>query len=87
MKEANHSPSTLTDRYPSLESILAARKAAGLTQTAAADLVHTTCRVWQQREHGDRKMHPAFWELFVWKGEVDGYFIQPLPDQEEEAIK
>ena len=42
----------------------AARDAAGLTQTAAAALVHTSCRVWQQWEAGDRRMHPAFWELF-----------------------
>ncbi len=27
-------------------------------------MVHSTCRVWQQWEAGDRKMHPAFWELF-----------------------
>ena len=49
---------------PSPEEILAARKAAGLTQTMAADLAHTTCRTWQQWEAGDRRMHPAFWELF-----------------------
>lgn len=30
----------------------------------SATLVHTTCRVWQQWEAGDRRMHPAFWELF-----------------------
>lgn len=47
--------------------ILAARQRAGLTQTQAADLVHTTCRVWQQWEAGERGMHPAFWELFQLK--------------------
>ena len=30
-------------------------------------VVHTTCRVWQQWEAGDRRMHPAFWELFLLK--------------------
>lgn len=40
------------------------RELSSLTQTQAASLVHTTCRVWQQWEAGDRKMHPAFWELF-----------------------
>lgn len=50
---------------PSPEDIKAAREAiAGLTQTAAADLVHSTCRAWQQWEAGDRRMHPAMWELF-----------------------
>ena len=49
---------------PSRAEILAAREAAGLSQTAAALQLHTTCRVWQQWEAGDRRMHPAFWELF-----------------------
>lgn len=49
---------------PSPAEIRAARETAGISQTAAADLVDTTCRVWQQWEAGDRRMHPAFWELF-----------------------
>lgn len=49
---------------PRPDDIRAAREAAGLTQTAAASLVHTKCRTWQQWEAGDRHMHPAFWELF-----------------------
>ena len=49
-----------------------ARERAGLTQTAAAAVVHTTCRTWQQWEaeegsKGHRAMHPAFWELFQLK--------------------
>jgi DNA-binding transcriptional regulator YiaG len=52
---------------PAPESIIVARKAYGLSQTAAAALVHTTCRTWQQWEHSDRRMHPAFWELFLMK--------------------
>ena len=44
--------------------IISARKKAGLTQTQAAELVCTTCRVWQQWEAGDRRMHPGFWLLF-----------------------
>ena len=43
------------------------RLSVGLSQTAAGALVHTTCRTWQQWEAGDRRMHPAFWELFVLK--------------------
>ena len=51
-------------RNPTPEEVRAAREAAGLSQTAAGVLVHTTCRTWQQWEAGDRRMHPAFWELF-----------------------
>ena len=49
---------------PTPGEIKAARAAAGITQTVAGRLVHTTCRVWQQWEAGDRRMHPAMWELF-----------------------
>lgn len=51
-------------RNPRPAEIRAARERADLTQTEAAALVHTTCRVWQQWEAGDRRMHPAFWHLF-----------------------
>lgn len=49
---------------PAPADIREAREAAGLTQTDAAALLHTTCRTWQQWEAGDRRMHAAFWELF-----------------------
>jgi putative transcriptional regulator len=49
---------------PAPEDIRAARLAAGLTQTAAGELLHTALRTWQQWEAGDRKMHLAMWELF-----------------------
>ena len=49
---------------PTPADIRAARELAGLTQTAAANLLYTTCRSWQQWEAGDRRMHPAMWELF-----------------------
>lgn len=41
-------------------------KSIGITaaQDWCAEQVHTTRRVWQQWESGDRGMHPAFWELF-----------------------
>jgi DNA-binding transcriptional regulator YiaG len=56
-------------RNPKPKEIIALRLDAGLSQTAAAELVHTTCRTWQQWEAeedtvGNRRMHPAFWELF-----------------------
>jgi len=51
-------------RTPSPEEIRAAREAAGLTQTEAAGLVHASMRAWQQWEAGNRRMHPAIWELW-----------------------
>lgn len=36
-------------------------------QDYCAKLVHTSRRAWQQWEKGDRKMHPAFWELITIK--------------------
>jgi DNA-binding transcriptional regulator YiaG len=50
---------------PSPEEIKSARLAAGLTQTQAARLVHGTCRMWQYWEAGERRMHPAIWQLFL----------------------
>lgn len=35
-----------------------------MTQTSAADLINSGLRTWQQWEAGDRRMHPAMWELF-----------------------
>lgn len=55
-------PGTMSSPAP--EEIRAARTAAGLSQSAAAELVHSKLRTWQQWEAGDRKMHPALWELF-----------------------
>ena len=51
-------------RNPTQEEVRAAREAAGLSQTAAAALIHCTLRGWQEWEAGNRRMHPAFWELF-----------------------
>jgi len=46
------------------ESVRASRNV-GITaaQDACAEIVHAGRRSWQQWERGDRKMHPAFWEL------------------------
>lgn len=49
---------------PTHEEIRAARERAGLTQAQAAALVHSTLRAWQRYEAGERRMHPAMWELF-----------------------
>lgn len=52
---------------PKPAEILAARKAACITQTEAAALVFVGLRAWQMWEAGDRAMHPAFWLLFRWR--------------------
>lgn len=56
---------------PKPKQIKQARKDFGLTQTKAAELVHCGLRSWQQWEAGDRKMHPAMWELFCIKTKND----------------
>ena len=52
---------------PAPEAIRAARLAAGLSQTAAAQLIHSTLRTWQDWEAGVARMHPGLWELFLLK--------------------
>jgi DNA-binding transcriptional regulator YiaG len=41
----------------------------GIGITAAQDVcagwLHTSRRAWQQWESGDRRMHPAFWDLLI----------------------
>jgi len=54
----------MSSATPDPAEIRAAREAAGLSQTAAADLAHSKLRTWQQWEAGDRRMHPGLWELF-----------------------
>ena len=54
----------MTKRNPTPQSIKQLRILAGITQSQAAAMLHTTSRVWQQWEAGDRGMHGAFWELF-----------------------
>jgi DNA-binding transcriptional regulator YiaG len=65
----NRSRAGSAARNPTPAEVRAAREAVGLSQTAAAELIHTTCRTWQQWEAeegtvGHRRMHPAFFELF-----------------------
>lgn len=65
-------------RNPKPEEIKRTRIAAGLSQTAAGELVHVNCQTWQQWEYAPfllngekntfhRRMHPAMWELFTIK--------------------
>lgn len=56
---------------PKPSQVRAAREAAGLTQTAAAALIYCTLRGWQEWEAGNRRMHPALWELFQLKTKRD----------------
>ena len=60
----NRSRGGAPSRNPTPDDVRVAREAAGLTQTQAGALVHAGCRTWQQWEAGERRMHPAFWELF-----------------------
>ena len=48
-----------------LREALQKRESIGITaaQDRCAEMLHTSRRAWQQWERGDRKMHPAFWEL------------------------
>lgn len=49
---------------PSPEEIRAARDALGLTLKEAAALIYCSLRAWQDWESGERRMHPASWDLF-----------------------
>lgn len=46
---------------PTCEAIVAARKAAGLSQTAAGQLCFVALRTWQYWESGQNRMLPAIW--------------------------
>lgn len=54
-------------KNPTPSMIAKAREKAGITQKRAGVVLHTTERTFQQWEYGERKMHPAFWELFLIK--------------------
>ena len=54
----------MSNQQPTANQVKAARSAAGLTQSAAAALVHCTLSGWQRWEQGERNMHPGLWELF-----------------------
>jgi putative transcriptional regulator len=52
---------------PSPEEIIELRHTYDLTQSEAAALVYSGLRTWQDWESGERRMHPAIWELFCIK--------------------
>jgi len=53
--------------HPAPEQVRTARAAAGLTQAAAAEMVHCARRTWQDWEAGKRKMPLGLFELFTSK--------------------
>lgn len=54
-------------RTPTPDEIREAREKAGLSPKAAAAVIYTSEHVWIMFERGERRMHPALWELFVRK--------------------
>jgi DNA-binding XRE family transcriptional regulator len=54
--------------HPGAAQIRAARSAAGLSQPAAAALIGSTRRTWQDWEAGVSRMHPAIWA--AWRAAV-----------------
>lgn len=57
-------------KSPTPAEIRAARESAGMTQTEAANVIYSTLRAWQCWESDGvaaRRMHPAFFELFILK--------------------
>jgi DNA (cytosine-5)-methyltransferase 1 len=70
-------------RNPTPAEIIAGRKARGLTQTEAAAVIHCGLRAWQEWEAGGRRIHPAFWELFLRKTRVLPETAPESPPEEE----
>ena len=59
---------TAAELRPDPATVRAVREAAGLSQQAAAELVHmTTFQRWSEYERGIAGMHPSTWELFCIK--------------------
>lgn len=70
------------DGHPKPDVIRSGREAVGLTQTEAAAIIFCNLRSWQQWEAGERRMHPAFWQL--WKMKIEarvrgGEVLEPKP--------
>lgn len=53
---------------PTTDEIITAR--GDLTQSAAAELIYSTLRTWQDWEYGIRPMHPGLYELFQIKSQA-----------------
>lgn len=49
---------------PKPQQIRKLRESAGLTQTAAANLLFVTLRTWQNWEAGKHEMNAVLWDVF-----------------------
>ena len=56
-----------TQPSPNPLEIKQTRRSLGLTQAQAASIISVALITWQNYEQGNRKIHPAFWELFTLK--------------------
>ena len=63
----NRSRRDIPAANPRPEEIRAVRAAGGQTQTQAARSIYCTLRAWQEWEAGNRRMHPAKFELYLIK--------------------
>lgn len=63
----NRSRAKIPASNPHPDEIFGMRMNAGLTQPQAAEIVYSALRTWQHWESGDRRMHPAIFELFLLK--------------------
>jgi DNA-binding transcriptional regulator YiaG len=54
-------------KSPGKRQIRSAREAAGLSRSAAAELIYKSARAWEKWEQGDRELDPALWELWQLK--------------------
>jgi putative transcriptional regulator len=60
-------------KHPTPAEIREARKAAGLSQAEAAELVHLGAQPrWAEYEKGERNIDLARWELFLIKSKAAG---------------
>jgi DNA-binding transcriptional regulator YiaG len=51
-------------KNPTPSQITRTRTMLGLTRAESAKIIYCGKRAWQEWELGNRKMHPALWELF-----------------------
>lgn len=52
---------------PLPHEIAAARARADMSPSAAGAVLYTSAAAWLRWETGAQRMHPALWELFLWK--------------------
>lgn len=69
----NHNNKATRRAAPLPATVRRARELARLTQTKAAELLFTTQRTWAQWEAGQRRQHPAFFELFLTKTNLQNH--------------